>query len=289
MLILFADSDMDVTPEIAEQYGYNVISMPYSIDGQMVYPYVDFDKFEAKEFYDKLRSGIVPKTSGLSPEEYKNYFEPHLAAGNDILYLHFSSALSGTFDVMNIAVNELKEKYPDRTVYSIDTKAISVASLNMAMEVGELYKQGKTAQEIVKWAETEVDKFALYLYADDLKFFARSGRVSNFSASMGSIIGIHPIIYIDGEGRMLSIAKVQGKKASLRRIVDYIEDLQDNIKDHKIIIGHADAVETATTLGKMIAERIGDGLTIEYVEVNPTAGSHCGPGAVGVSFHAVHR
>ncbi len=289
MLILFADSDMDVTPEIAEKYGYRVISMPYLIDGQMFYPYANSEKVENKEFYDKLRGGLVPKTCGLNPEEYKNYFEPHLAAGNDILYLHFSSAMSGTFDVMNIAAQELKEKYPDRTIYSIDTKTISAGSLNIALEVGELYKQGKTAREIIEWAEKEVDKFALYFYADDLKFFARSGRVSNFSATMGSLIGLHPIIYVDGNGKMLSIAKVQGKKAALRRIVDYMEELQDDLKGHKIVIGHTDAVETAEMLGKMIEERFGEGLSIVYTEVNPTIGSHCGPDAVGVCFHAIHR
>ena len=289
MLVLFTDTDTDLTPKEAEHFGYKLISMPYTAEGKEVYPYVDFDEFDYHTFYEKMRKGLMPTTSGLSPENYRNYFEPVLKEGNDILYVHFSAAMSGTFSAMHIAIKELKEEYPDRNIYLIDTKGITICSNIIVKEIGDLYLKGKTVEEMLKWAETEVDKFAVYFYADNLKFFARSGRVSGIAAFFGGIIGIKPIIYMGSDGKMASIGKGKGRVKTLEKLVEYVVSLQDEIKDHRIIIGHADALELAKTLGKMITEKLGDGLNIEYVPVNPTAGSHCGPDTVGVCFHAIHR
>lgn len=289
MLILFTDTDTDTTPEIAKEYGYNLISMPYSVGGKEIFPYEDFEVFDYQPFYAKLRKGIIPSTSGISPSKYMNYFEPHFQNGDDILYVHFSTQLSGTFNAMNIAVDELLEKYPDRKFYTIDTKAITICSLNIVREIGDLYKQGKTIDEIMDWAKEEVDKFAIYFYADDLKFFQRSGRVSNFKAIVGDFFGIKPIINIGSDGKMVSIGKGKGRIGALRKIISYVEELQEDIKDHRVIIGHTDALEIAEILAEMLREKFGQDLNIEFVIVNPTAGSHCGPDEIGDSFHAKHR
>lgn len=211
------------------------------------------------------------------------------AEGKDILYVHFSAAMSGTFNAMNIALDELYEKYPDRKLYTIDTKGISALSLNIVKAVGDLYKQGKSLEEILAWADTEVDKYAIYFYADDLKFFGRSGRVSNFSAFMGNMFGVHPIIYIGEDGKMTTINKANGRKGSLKKMMEYVINLQDDIKKHRVIIAHTDALDLAELLGNMLKEQFGEDLEIEYGPVNPTIGAHCGPDCVGVSFHAIHR
>ena len=289
MIILFTDTDTDMTPSIAKELGYNLISMPYSINEKEIYPYVDYDEFDYKSFYNLLRSGVLPKTSAISPVTYINYFEPFLKEGHDILYVHFSAAMSGTFSALHIAEEELKEKYPDRKIYKIDTKGISILSYIIVKEISELYKSGKTIEEILKWAENEVDKFAIYFYVDDLKFFQRSGRVSGFSAFMGNIFGIHPIIHVSSEGNMEAIAKGKGKIGTLRKILTYIDELQEDIKEHKVMIAHTDAEDIAITLSEIMKEKYGNDLDIEIVVVNPTIGSHCGPDCVGITFHAKHR
>ena len=210
MLVFFTDTDCDITPEIAEEYGFKLISMPYLINEKETKPYEDFKEFDSKAFYDSLRNGILPKTCAISPAKYIEYFEPHFKEGNDILYVHFSKAMSGTFNSMNIALEELQEKYPERKFYTIDTKAITALSYLIIKEIGKLYKEGKTIEELLSWAEENVDKYAIYFYADDLKFFKLSGRVSNFSATMGNILGIHPIIHISQEGVMTNVAKSKG-------------------------------------------------------------------------------
>ena len=289
MLVLFTDSDCDITPDIAKYYGFELISMPYTINEKEIYPYVDFDEFKVKEYYDQLRKGTLPTTSALSPLKYIEYFEPHFAAGNDILYVHFSKAMSGTFNSLNLALQELKEKYPERNFYTIDTKAITALSYLVVTEIGKLVKQGKTIDELLAWANTEVDKYAIYFYADDLTFFKRSGRVSGFSGVMGNLLGIHPIIHMSSEGKMVNLAKARGKRNSLNKIIDMVSEIEEDIANYPVIIAHSDCLEIAHELEKLMKERFGENLKTEYVVVNPTAGAHCGPNCVGVAFHAKHR
>ena len=116
MLVLFTDTDTDLTPKTAEKYGYHLISMPYAIDGKETYPYEDFDEFDPHAFYDKLRGGVLPTTAAIPTQRYIDYFEPFLKNGDDILYVHFSRNMTATFDNMDKALEQLKQKYPDRTV-----------------------------------------------------------------------------------------------------------------------------------------------------------------------------
>ena len=289
MYTLFTDTDCDITPEIAARYGYKLISMPYTIEGEQVSPYVSFKEFNYKEFYNRLRKGVIPTTSALSPVEYIDYFEPEFKEGRDILYVHFSAAMTATFNSMRLALEELKEKYPERKVYTIDTKGITLGSYNICLTIGEMYKNGASIEEIQAWADKEIDKTAFYFYADDLKFFGRSGRVSGFAAFFGNIIGLKPIIFIDTDGKMKTKDKCRGRKQALQRLLEYVIELEDDIKNHRVVIAHTDALEIAEEFGAMMKKQFGDDLNIEYEVVNPTAGSHCGPNAMGVTFHSKQR
>ena len=272
MYTLFTDTDCDITPEIAERYGYKLISMPYTIEGEQVFPYVSFKEFDYKEFYNRLRKGVIPTTSALSPVEYINYFEPEFKAGRDILYVHFSAAMTATFNSMRLALEELAEKYPDRKLYQIDTKGITLGSYSICLSIGELYKKGASIEEIQAWADKEIDK-----------------TVSGFAAFFGNIIGLKPIIFIDTDGKMKTKDKCRGRKQALQKLLQYVIDLQDDIKNHRVVIAHTDALPIAEEFGKMMKDYFGQDLEIEYEVVNPTAGSHCGPNAMGVTFHAKHR
>ena len=288
MLKLYTDTDTDFYPSLAEEYGYSLISMPYSIEAKTTYPYVDFDSFDAHAFYDTLRGGVLPTTSAISKEQYMNYFIKDFIEGNEILYVHFSRAMTNTFDAMDQAVAELKEKYPKARFEEIDTKGITTISYAIVREVGDLVKAGKSLDEVLDWAKTEVDKFAMYFFADDLKFFRRSGRVSGLAATMGTLIGVRPLIHMSQEGKMVSVGTAKGRNNAMVYLVNKVGELGDDIANHRICIGHTDAPEIARQIGAMITEKYGP-QNIVYVDVNPTAGSHCGPNGVGVCFHALHR
>ena len=289
MLKIYTDTDTDILPEDAKKYGYKVISMPYIVNGEEIKPYEDFEVFEYAEFYNRLRNKLLPKTCAISSEEYKRYFEEDFKQGNEILYVHFSRAMSGTFNAMEIAVKELKEKYPNAKFYTVDTKGITILSNIIVKEIGDLYLEGKGIEEILKWAEENVDKYATYFFADSLSFFAKSGRISNFSKVMGTLIGVKPIIYMDAKGTMTNIGKERGRIKAMNKLISYFDELAVEPTKHRIVIGHADALDMAKDLGNKLNEKYNNELNIEYVVVNPTAGSHCGPDTIGIAFFAKHK
>ncbi|MCQ2555888.1 MAG: DegV family protein [Clostridia bacterium] len=287
--VLFLDSDCDITPEFAKKYGCELIIMPYKIGEKEIFPYVDFEEYDYHTYFDQLRHGVMPTTNALSPADYVKAFEPTFKAGKDILYVHFSSAMSGTFNAMRLAYESLKEKYPERQLYTIDTKGITLCAYGIVCEVAEMYKQGASAEELLKWAETEVDKFATYFFVTDLSFFRRSGRVKALAAIMGNIIGIKPIINMDGNGVITPHCKVMGTQKVMAKLLEYVDTLQDHLKDHKVIITHSDALPLAEQFEQKLKEKFGADLKTEINVINPTIGAHCGPDGIGVCFHAIHR
>ncbi len=289
MFTLFTDTDTDITPKIAAEYGYKLISMPFSVDGKTVYPYADSDEFDTHAFYDSLRAGALPTTSAIGESQYEQYFEPEFSAGKDILYVHFSRAMTATFEAMDRAVARLREKYPERKFYAVDTMGITICSMNICLEIGDMYKAGKTPEEIVGWAEKEVLHYGTYFIADDLKFFRRSGRVSGLKATMGDLMGVRPLIYMNSEGKMVNFGSVRGRRKALQQLVDILEQKGENAEEHRVIIGNTDAPELVAEIKKMITDRFGDRYRIIEAVTNPTAGSHCGPNGVGLCFRVGSR
>lgn len=289
MYINFVDSDSDVTLEWCKKYNFNMISMPYSIDGKEVFPYVDFKKFEYKKYYDLLRGGVLPNTSALNKDTYIKYFEPVLAAGNDVFYIHFSRKMSATFTSMDQAIDELLKKYPERKFLLVNTKAITALSYLICDECARRLKDGMSHEDVKKWVDEEALHFTIYFFADDLKFFKHTGRVSGLAATMGTVIGIRPIIYMNDEGSMVSISKAVGRQKAIDALINYVETLGDHLNDYKVVVGHTDSESIAKEIVQKLKNKFGSNLNIETVIVNPTAGAHCGPNGVGIAFHAIHR
>ena len=289
MFTLFFDTDCEITPTIAKKYNARLISMPYSIDGEETFPYIDFETYDAHAFNDMMRKGVLPSTSAISVEEYRRYFEPELEKGNDILYVHFSRSMSATFGNIDEVKKELLEKYPERRIELVDTKFITLGSYAICTQIGDLYNQGKSLDEIIEWAKTGIYKQGFYFFADNLKFFARSGRVSGFTAFMGGMIGIKPIIYIGDDGKMTTIDRAVGRKKVLEKLLQYVIDAEENIKSYPVYIAHGDAQYLVDEFVPMLKKQFGEDLHIEVLDINPTIASHCGPDCLGVTFHAKHR
>lgn len=289
MLKLFADTDCDIDLEMAKDLGYSLISMPYTMEGEEVYPYETFQKFDGHSFYEKLRKGSMPKTSGLSPEKYVSYFEPVFKAGDDILYAHFSSTMSSTFNAMNIALESLKEKYPERKFYSLDTKSITGLALVILMEISRLWKEGKSAEEIIEIANRDlIPHYSLSAFASNLDFFRRSGRLTGMSALMGTLAGVKPILAIDDEGHLKPIAKKVGFKNAINSLVQDMKTIGDDVANHQVIIVHSDVPTWVEQLKVLIKHAFP---TVEplVVYINPTAGVHAGPDCLGVVYHSKAR
>lgn len=285
MSVFFTDSNSELWYDKVEALNLQYISMPYTIDG--VEKGYDLGKtHDFKEFFAKIRKGTMPKTSALSPQNYLDIFEPFLRDGKDILYVHFSSQLSGTFEFMKNAIAELKEKYPDRTITTVDTKSISLGAGLIAYEAALLHNKGASDEEVVKFVEKFREEVKTYFMVDSLQHLKRGGRVSSAQAVIGGMLGVKPILTVTNDGKLISFGKASGVRKAIAELAEKVKTEGHHVNKYPIGILHADALEDALLLKEKVLEVVGDDAEVWVQEVGPTVGTHCGPGTLGIAFHS---
>ena len=284
----FCDTNSELWYTVADELGLDVIAMPYSLDGEES-AYDLGRNTDFKAFYNSLKKGADAKTQALNMQNYIDYFEPVLAAGEDIIYVHFSRNMSGTFAQMDQAIAELKGKYPNRKISVVDTKSISIGEALIVYEAALLWKNGATDEEIVKFVEDNRQNYTVYFTVKDLTQLKRGGRISSVSYVAGTILNIKPVLCVGENGTLMKYGTAKGAKAALKTLVSRVKEIGSQIFDHPIIITHADAEESADELKQMLISEFGDKLTIWTQQIGPTVGSHCGAGTVGIAFHSTKR
>lgn len=288
MSIFFTDSNSEIWYDKVENLGIQYISMPYTLDGvEMGY---DLGKtHDFKGFFDRIKKGVIPKTSALSPDNYIDIFEPFLMEGHDILYVHFSSALSATFNFMNTAIEELKVKYPNRTIKTVNTLNISLGAGIIAYEAAKLHKSGASDDEVIAFVETFREQLAVYFVVNSLQHLKRGGRVSATQAAIGTMLGIKPILKVEKDGKLASFSKANGMKKAISELVEKLKTEGSHDNKYPIGILHADAEEDAVILKEKVQEIVGENSEIWLQSVGPTVGTHCGPGTLGLVFHTKQK
>jgi len=284
MLVFFADTNSDLYWERVEQMKINMINMPYILDGELK----DADLGKNKDyidFFEKLKAGVEATTCGLNKDEYINYFEPHLKNGDDIIYVTFSHNMSNTFEYMKQAIEELKEKYPERSIDYVNTRTISIGESLIVWQAYKKFKQGASAKEIIEYVEKLADETVAMFVVDDLHHLKKGGRISGATAFFGSILGIKPILYINNEGRVEKLDKAKGKKQAIEYLVNALKQKGINVADYPIIITHGNEPENAEIIEKMVREYVGEDAEIWAQPVGPTIGTHAGPGVLAIAFH----
>lgn len=282
MSVFFTDTDCEMNYQDAEALNIRIIEMPYTLKGKE-HAYDMGKTFDAKEFFNQMREGEVVTTSALNSQNYIDYFEPVLASGEDILYVHFSSNLSATFNYMNTALDILKEKYPDRKVTVFDTYNISVGGGIQAIEAAKLHNSGATDEEVVEFLKTFSQRVAIYFYVDSLKYLKRGGRISAASAVMGSLLNIKPILEVSKEGKIEKLCTVMGTKKALDFLYDkFLKEYSGETKYCTYVLD-ADNEEGA----KQLIDRLnksGKSINLKRISVGPVIGAHAGPGTIGLVF-----
>lgn len=286
MSVLICDSNCELWYTRAKELGLDYISMPYTIDGQEYY-YDLGEKTDFKDFYDRVRKGSVPITSALNPENYKEILEPYFAKGEDILYISFSHAMSGTFNQLNTALKELYEKYPKRKCTVFDTNSISLGAGIQVEQAAILKQKGASDEDIINYLKDFTNKVAVYFVVDDLMHLKRGGRLSAAAAFAGTLLGLKPMLTFNAKGGLDVIAKISGKKKAIRTMADkVINELADT--DKPVYLVDADCPADADLLEQMIKEKRPEAKIVRQV-VGPVIGTHCGPGTMGVIFAAEKR
>lgn len=278
--VIVSDSTVDLPKEYLQSKQVPIISLSYIMDGVT---YEEMDGLSHKEFFEKLRAGSLPTTSQINPEQAREALEPFAKEGKDILYIGFSSGLSGSYNSVRMAAEDLKEEYPDINIIAIDSLCACMGEGLLLYKALELKEHGMSMEEIAKWVEANKLHICHNVTVDDLNHLHRGGRISKTTAVVGSMIKIKPIIHMSDEGKLVVIGKERGRKKSLVSIVDRMEKQMQGYDNDIVMITHGDCIEDAEFVKKQVEERFG----IRNVMINgigSVIGSHTGAGVVAVFF-----
>ncbi|MDP4108902.1 MAG: DegV family protein [Bacillota bacterium] len=285
--IIFADTVCELTKD---EYAENsVVPMYFGLVMEGKEYKDDFGaSIDTKEVYKKLREGVVLTTQQAEMQTIYNEFTEILEKGRDILYVCFSAALSGNYSTAYIVAKELKEKYPDREIYIIDSCCAAGGHGMIVRFAIELKKQGMSVKEAAATLENEKHTFCHWFIVDDLNFLHRGGRVSKTAAIMGTFIGIKPILYTNREGQLIPFDKVRGRQQALKYLTEKMKELGEDLDNQVITISHGDCINEAEYLAQMIREncKVKD---IRIDMLSPVIGSHSGPGTVALFFRGKDR
>lgn len=276
----------DTTADLPESYirenELGIMVVPYIMDG---IPQGEERKMEVKEFYDRMRGGMMPTTSQINPETAKEYLNGFLEESRQLLVLSFSSGLSGTCGNVSLAAREIMEERPDCRIVVADTLCASLGEGLLVHKAVQLKKAGKSLDETAQWVEAHKENLVHVFTVDDLFHLHRGGRVSKATAIVGTLVGIKPLLHVDEQGHLTAVGKVRGRKKSLQSLVDMMEKQVGSWRDKNdcIFISHGDCAEDADYVKQLVEERFGR-KDFLINEIGPTIGTHSGPGTVALFF-----
>lgn len=276
---VFSDVTCDITKEMIEELS-EVTFVPMNItvgDEGYVYSYNGDGTITIEEFYQKLRSGLFASTSQINPEVYEEFFEPELQKGNDIVYIGLTSGLSQTLNASRVAARNLSEQYPDRRIEIVDPFDASLGQGFLLYEAIKEMRTGLSMDEFLAWIEEHKYHVCHWLTVDTFEHLKRGGRVSGATAAMGTVLQVKPLLTLDDEGKLQTIAKPRGHKQATAAL---IEDVKKSIRPDIgtfILIGHADNLTAAEEIRNELKE-LYPNFTIGITDIGPVIGAHVGPG-----------
>ena len=282
---IVTDSCCDFLPEMYGQMNLTLVPLSMEFLGQIR---EDRSDDSIQEVYAALRAGESAKTSAVNPEGWEKAMEPHLAEGRDVLVMAFSSGLSTTYQSAVIAAEELRGKYPERTIYVVDSLSASMGQGLLTWYACQKRDQGQSLEEVHTWLEENKLHLCHWFTVDDLMYLKRGGRISAATAVVGTMLQIKPVLHMDDEGHLINMAKARGRKASLEALAKKAAELGEGYDNSTMFISHGDCIDDANYLAKIMKERYGvKNIVISYV--GSVIGSHSGPGTVALFFLGTHR
>lgn len=286
--VILTDSSCDLPAELADQMQLTVLPLTVDMDGKLYRNYLDGREIGFHEFYEQVVTAKSAKTSAVTSEQFMEVLEPLCQAGVDVLYLAFSSGLSGTYNSGAIAMRELSEKYPERKLYAVDSLCASLGEGLFVDLCHEKKEAGMTIDELRDYAESLKLHICHWFTVNDLMFLKRGGRVSAATAIVGSVLSIKPVMHMDNEGHLIKVDVARGRKASLRALVAKMEKLATDPEKQRVYICHGDCLQDAEYVASLVREKFGiTDIRINYV--GPVIGAHTGPGVVSLFFVGSER
>ena len=288
---IVTDSCCNLLEDMIDDFRIHVLPLTFMVDGEdeVYQSYLKGERTDLKQFYTMMREGKVFKTSLPNLAESEALFRELLSSGRDVIYLAFSSGLSGTYQALSLMAEQLREEFPERKLYVVDTLAASGGQGLLVWYAVQHARAGETIDQVRDWLEGNKLHLAHWFTVDDLMFLFRGGRVSKTAAWAGTLLNIKPVLHVDDEGHLIPMEKVRGRKKSLNALIDHMEkSAYKPISDQMVFITHGDCIEDAEYVAGKIKERFGvKEVVINYVD--PVIGAHSGPGTMALFFLADKR
>lgn len=278
---ILADSATDLSKEHYNEFDIKMVPLTVHLDNK---DYQDGVTIEPLTVYNAMREGKVPKTSQVSPLTFKTIFTSYAEKNQPLVYISFSSQLSGTYQTAKMMLEEVLEEYPGAPIQIVDTKCASLGYGLVVLHAAKLANTGASMQEIVDDAAYQAEHMVHLFTVDDLEYLYRGGRVSKTAAFVGSLLKIKPLLHVD-DGKLVPLEKIRGSKKVFGRMLDMMEERGTDFKNQKVGICHSDDFERATQLATKVSEKFNISVDdIEIVMIGAVIGAHVGPGTIGLFF-----
>ena len=283
--VILTDSSADLELDIAKENGIEILDLMVVVEGEAPKRNREVN---VKEFYKLLREKKGATTAALNIDDFSKALEPIAEAGKDILYLGFSSGLSGTYAAGKLAAEELAEKYPDIKIYTVDTLCASLGQGLLVYLAAMKKKAGATIEEVRDYVENSKLNLCHWFTVDDLFFLKRGGRVSAATAVLGTMLSIKPVMHVDNAGKLINVEKARGRKDAVNRLFDKCRATSIDISEQTVFICHGDCIEDA----EYLAGRLKNELGVKEVYIGytgPVIGAHSGPGTLALFYIGTER
>lgn len=284
--IISCCSTADLEKEHFEKRDIHYICFHFELDGKQ---YTDDlgQSIPFDEFYRRMQEGASTKTSQINMEEFREYFEPFLKEGKDILHVTLSSGISGVFNSAKLAADELMEQYPERKICVVDSLGASSGYGLMMDKMADLRDEGKSFDEACLWLEENKLKLHHWFFSTDLTFYIRGGRISKTAGTVGMVLNICPLLNMDNEGRLIPRQKIRTKKKVIQEIANKMKEHAQDGEDYsgKCYISQSACYEDARKVADLVEEtfpKLSGKVVIN--NIGTTIGSHTGPGTVALFF-----
>ena len=278
---IFTDATSDFPAQFAEQLNVTVLPMGFTMEDKEYFYIPGKSDMPIETFFEKMRAGVPVITAQVNSFAFLEAFEPVLKNGEDVLYIGFSSKLSGTVQSAVSAAEELRAKYPERKIFVIDSLCASLGEGLLVYYAAR--KQSMAIEDLAKWVEENKLRFIHWFTVDDLVYLKRGGRVSGATAAIATILNIKPVMHVDNEGYLVAVEKVQGRKKSLRALFERMEKTVDTKATDTVFIGHCASKEDAEYVASLVHEKYPD-MMVHLDDIGTSVGAHSGPGTIALFF-----
>ena len=285
--VIIPDAACGMTADLRERF-----HVPTYVSAKLMFPDgveheadLDWKEISADDYFRSMAEKKAIYKSGMgSLENSIETYEPFLKEGQDLIAISLSSRLSGNYSLAVKASEALKEKYPDRKIYVIDSRRYSGVIAAMIAKADELRSAGKTVDEVAGWLEANKNRYHQMGPMDDLNFLCRTGRINNFKAFFGTLVGVNSLGDFNRNGMTDVIGKVKGKPAAVNATIEYVKRTIEEPEKQIVFIAHSYRYETAQELKRRVEEEIKP-KEIIMTRIDMSCGANVGPGMAAVFYY----